>query len=149
MSFTMAKIFKFITFLFGIPVCALILANVVTDTSFWIVKVTAHDVWLNIVKRGPSDPSVFDIVQTSFAVVMALHIVWVIARSYGFNMRSFVRFGYFYWVFIPLVLCSPLIMAIPHFIARLLFSLPLPSEAVNGHSPTLSIIFFLTALAPI
>ncbi len=134
---------------YGLPVISLELANAVTDTSFWFIKITAHDAWTSLVKRSPNDLSVFDVVQSVLAVAMTVVVVRLLARHFGFNLRTFIRFGNFHWVFIPLVLCSPFMMAIPHFIARLLFSLPLPSEAVNGHSPALSVIFFLAVLVPI
>jgi len=138
-----------IILLFGIPLVALASANAVTDTSFWFLKISVHNLWEPLVERGPSTPSVFDIVQSCVAVIMTFVVVRFLAQYFELNLKSFMRIGLFHWAFFPLVIIAPFILALPNFFARLLFGLPLPSDAVSGQSAALSITFLLAILVPI
>lgn len=138
----------FILVLFSLPFVSLASSNAICDTLFWFIKISYFDFWLKLVKRGPADPAIYDAVQSTIAVVISLILVRKLAFTLELDRSAIFKTGIFHWSFPFFVLIAPIIMALPHYVARIIFNLSLPIESLDEKSAYL-MVFVLAVLIPL
>ena len=135
---------------FGIPILAFALANGLTDTAFWLLKISAPNIWLETVKRSDVAPlAVFDVTQQAVATLIAIAVLEMLSRAQGATLWRMMRFGSFHWSLPLLVALAPFLFAIPNFAARRLFDLPIAADVFGGWWSMMSTLLVIGILGPI
>ena len=108
----------------GIPLVSSAIANAITDTTFFVLKLGQPEFWAILTDRSAAAPaSVFDVTQSGVAVAFSILFALLIARVAEIDLKAMLKWGSFDVVFPLLVIMAPFIFAVPNLLLRKIFGI--------------------------